>query len=167
MTKTALYLIAAAILLGYSGCGSPATLPPVEVGDLAPAFSLTEIRSDQRVTNESLKGDDIVLLNFWSTTCLVCMKEIDDLQAIHSDGKAKVVGIVLDGTPEQVKKIVDAKGIEYPVLAGNEEVFTQYDGYSIPYTLVLDSQMTIRKKFFGRMESEEFDRLITTIKNET
>ena len=72
------------------------------------------------------------------------MHEIEDLQAIHSDGKAKVVGIVLDGSPEQVKKIVSAKEIKYPVLAGNEEVFTRYDGYSIPYTLVIDRQRTMQ-----------------------
>jgi len=160
-----LQTLTACILLAITGCGgSP---PPAEVGGPAPHFKLTEVSTDKPVDSDSLKGNDVVVLNFWSTTCVSCLKEIEDLKQISADGTAEVIGIVLGGSPEQVKKIVDTLGIEYPVLAGNEELFTQYDGYSLPYTLVLDANLTIRRKIFGRMDKEEFDQVIQSIKSET
>lgn len=144
------------------GCGSDAPVPPPEVGDAAPSFTLTNVITQDEVKSDSLKGD-VVVLNFWGTDCPVCMKEIEELKAIETSGKAKVVGVAIDGSDEKINKIIKAKGINYPVLAGGEEVFSQFDGLSIPYTIVLDKSLVVRKKVSGRMEKEEFEKVLEGI----
>ncbi|MDA1013425.1 MAG: TlpA disulfide reductase family protein [Planctomycetota bacterium] len=144
------------------GCGSDAQVPPPEVGDVAPAFTLKQVATQEDFDSESLKGS-IVVLNFWGVTCPVCMKEIGELKEIQSAGKVKVVGIAIDGDADKITKIMEAKGINYPILAGGEEIFTRFDGYSIPYTLVLDKSMVVRKKVSGRLEKADFEKLIDEI----
>ena len=147
---------------GPLGCGPSAK--PVEVGETAPMFRLTDVMSGKPLDSESLKGNDVVLLNFWSTTCVTCMKEIQELNQIAADGKATVVGIALDGSAEQLKEIVAAKKIGYRVLVGNEKIFTQFDGYNIPYSLVLSSDLTVRKKFYGPIAATDFEQVVRSIK---
>lgn len=161
--RSIFHVLSAYGILIVAGCGS-APLPPSEVGDVAPAFKLMNLGTQQELASDSLKGD-VVVLNFWSTSCTVCAKEIDELKKIQSDGQAKVVGIAIDEDADQVDKVVKARGINYTVLHGNEEVFTKYDGFSIPYTLVLDAKLNIRKKIYGRMDKEEFDELVASIKS--
>lgn len=144
------------------GCGGDTPAPPPEVGDTAPSFTLTNVVTQSELKIDSLKGD-VVVLNFWGTDCPVCMKEIEELKAIQSSGKAKVVGVAIDGSEDKINKIIKAKGINYPVLAGGEEIFTQFDGLSIPYTIVLDKSFVVRKKVSGRMEKGAFEKVLEGI----
>lgn len=156
------------LIIGYSaaflilGCkGSDPT--PIEIGDTAPAFSLTAVgQTSGKVTSDQLQGK-ITVLNFWSTTCAVCLKETEDLARVHNSGKAVVIGIALEKDAEYVGRFVKDRGINYPVVLGDEDVFSQYDGYAIPYTLVLDRSRAIRKRVYGRIEAEELGKVIDEI----
>lgn len=150
-----------ALVLCLAGCGAEPFVP-VELGAAAPSFKLDGINSQTAVTSESLKGS-VVVLNFWSTSCANCLKEIDELKLIHESGRATVVGIVLDDDPERVQSLVDRKGIKYQVLQGDQELFERFDGFSIPYTLVLDGSQTVRKKFHGPMTRTQFEEVLNNI----
>jgi peroxiredoxin len=163
--KLSMSIITAGLFFSIAGCGASDLHLPLEIGDPAPPFELIDVCTQQEVNRDSLIGKPAVALNFWSISCAACMKEIEDLQRLHREGQAVVVGIAVDGTPEQLKKIVEAQGIDYPVLAGNEGLFAQYDGYSTPYTLVLDSKLAVRRKFFGRMDIDELNETLTSIEN--
>ena len=143
------------------GCGGQ-SLKPLEVGDQAPTFELLDAVSRTMVHSDSLKGQ-IVVLNFWSTTCLVCMKEIEELKRIQDGQQASVVGIAIDDDPMRVGTTVKAKGINYPVLSGNADIFTMYDGFSTPYTLVLDRNLVVRQKYYGPVDKNEIDQLLNSI----
>jgi peroxiredoxin len=157
-----------AMILGCSaaflilGCkGSDPT--PIEIGDIAPAFSLPAVgQASGKVTSEQLQGK-ITVLNFWSTTCAVCLKETEDLSRVHNSGKAVVIGIALEKDADYVGRFVKDRGINYPVALGDEDVFSQYDGYAVPYTLVLDRSRAIRKKVYGRIESTDLAKVIDEI----
>src|SRR4029077_14979556 len=80
------------LILGCKG----SDLIPIEIGDTAPAFSLPAVgQASGRVTSDQLQGK-ITVLNFWSTTCAVCLKETEDLARVHNSGKAVVIGIALE-----------------------------------------------------------------------
>lgn len=144
------------------GCSSQTTEPQLAVGLPAPAFQLAKNNGNQKLSLESLKGE-IVVVNFWSTSCAVCLQELDSLKEIHNSGKAKVVGIALDEDGQQVRSVAEKRGLEYPVLIGDQATFERFDGFSIPYTLVVDRSQVVRKRFFGRMIEQDFDQVLQTI----
>src|SRR5262245_66462896 len=89
------------------GCSSPSA--EIEVGAVAPSFSLPSgERGGPVVTSASLRGQTTVLI-FWSTTCSVCLKEIDELRAIHEDGDATVVAVALDDNADAVRRFLQSQ----------------------------------------------------------
>jgi peroxiredoxin len=156
---TILGCLAAVLVLGCKG-SEPTR---VEIGDIAPAFSLPAVgEAVRQVTSDEFQGK-ITVLNFWSTTCAVCLKETEDLALVQDGGKAVVIGIALDQDAEYLGRFVKDRGIRYPVLQGNEDVFSRYDGYGIPYTLVLDRSRAVRKKAYGRIDADELAKVIDEI----
>jgi cytochrome c biogenesis protein CcmG/thiol:disulfide interchange protein DsbE len=152
---------AAVLILGCKG-SDPI---PLEIGDPAPAFSLPAVgQASAKVTSDQLQGK-ITVLNFWSTTCAVCLKETEDLTRIHDSGKAVVIGIALekDKDADYLSRFLKDRGIRYPVALGDEDLFSRYDGYAIPYTLVLDRSRAIRKRVYGRIEADELATVIDEI----
>ena len=149
----------AVLILGCRG-SEPA---PTEIGDIAPAFSLPAVgQASGKITSDQLQGK-ITVLNFWSTTCAVCLKETEELARVHNSGKAVVIGIALEKDADYLSRFVKDRGISYPVAVGNEDVFSRYDGYAIPYTLVLDRSRAIRKRVYGRVEADELAKVIDEI----
>jgi thiol-disulfide isomerase/thioredoxin len=146
-----------------SGCGSAGYGSPesVAVGSRVPSFSLKSL-DGTTVTSRSLEGD-IVVLNFWATWCAPCVKEIPDLKQVAASSGAKVVGIALDEDGlKPVKAFVERFGINqtenYTVLLGNQELFQQFNGLGIPYTLVLDRSQRIVKIYRGPATRESLEQ---------
>lgn len=150
-----------AVTLCLAGCGSEPFVP-VDLGSSAPSFELDSITASTVIASESLKGN-VVVLNFWSTSCVNCIREIDELKQIHESGRATVVGIALDDNRQRVLSLVDQRGIKYQVLQGDQEIFERFDGFSIPYTLVLDRSLTVREKFYGPMTQTQFESVLAKI----
>lgn len=146
------------------GCGCYESSSPVAVGETAPTFALMNVANGDVVKTESLQGE-VVVITFWSTTCTNCIREIDQLKSIHASGSAEVVGIALDEDRDRVLSLVKKKGIQYQVLMGGQDTFTRFDGYTIPYTVVLDGQRTIRNKFYGIMTEKQFEEVLSAIQD--
>ena len=147
----------------FSGCsGSPSNPEDVVVGAQSPDFFLQAI-DGTALKNSSLKGN-VVILNFWATWCQPCLSEIPVLKEIAAGSKAKVVGIALDDDGVKVvKPFVVAHGINYLVLIGNQEVFQQFNGLGIPYTLVLDPAQRIVRIYRGPITKEDIDQVLKSI----
>jgi thiol-disulfide isomerase/thioredoxin len=163
---TNIRLNAAIILLFASACvcGCATTEQEgIRIGNPAPSFSLLTYERD-RVTNESLKGQ-IVILNFWSTGCLSCIKELPELQEVASSAGVKVIGIALntDGGWEAVKPILERHGVTYPVALGNDDLFSRFDCFSIPYTVILDRSLRIARIHRGAVTREVLEQDIRAV----
>ena len=158
--KLIAFVIVAAILFGCSG----KTPNPEDVVEGAPSpdFSLTALNGATFQKN-SLKGN-VVVLNFWATWCVPCQSEMPVLKEIAANPQVKVVGIALDeGGAKVVQPYVTAHGINYQVLIGNQEVFEQFNGIGIPYTLVLDRTQRIVKIYRGPITREDIDKVLKSI----
>jgi peroxiredoxin len=164
MKRSLTLVLSALVPLLIVGCiGSEPS--PAGIGDIAPAFSLLAVgQSSSKITSDQLKGK-ITVLNFWSTTCAVCLQETEALTRLHNSGKAVVIGIALETDADYVGRFVKARGISYPVAMGDEATFSRYDGYAIPYTLVLDRSRAIRLRVYGRIETDELAKAIDKIDN--
>jgi len=158
MRLTVLFL---GLIVTSIGCESPEALTSIEVGAMAPSFQLANIKNET-VSSDSIKGE-VVVLNFWSTYCANCMAELEELKSIHQSGKATVIGVALDEDPDRVREKVAERGVEFPVLLGDEELFVKFDGFTIPYTLVLDESRKICKTFRGPMTEAQLDEVMKGI----
>lgn len=147
-------VIVIGLVLAASGCGDGPTARP---GNQAPRFSLRTL-DGTTVNNDTLKGQ-IVLLSFWSTTCSPCVREIPHLQQIEASSKAKVIGIALDpGGAKTVQRFVEKHRIKYSVAVGDEELFQRFDGYALPYSLLLDRSHRVVKIYRGAVTRQAVER---------
>lgn len=148
------------------GCGSAQAVKPedVIVGNTIPDFSVTSLEG-KTINKDSLKGQ-VVVLNFWASWCTPCMAEIPELKELAASSNAKVVGIALDENGlATVKPFVEAHQINYTVALGSQELFQEFNGVGIPYTLVLDPSQQIVKIYRGPTSRESLEADLRTIKN--
>lgn len=143
---------------GLTACESAQAVKPedVVVGNTIPDFKLKSL-DGKSFNKESLKGE-VVILNFWASWCGPCMKEIPELKKLAANSKAKVVGIALDELgAETVRPFVETHEINYPVLMGDQDIFQQFNGVGIPYTLVLDRTQRIVKIYRGPTDMQSLE----------
>jgi len=156
-------MVAACFVAVFSGCGgwSNSGAGTVAVGSRAPNFALKSL-DGTTVTSRSLEGN-IVVLNFWATWCGPCMREIPDLKQVAASSGAKVIGIALDEEGlKTVKPFAErfeiSKAENYTVLLGDQTLFRQFNGFGIPYTLVLDRTQRIVKVYRGPATKESLEQ---------
>ncbi|MQW74260.1 redoxin domain-containing protein [Nocardioides sp. dk4132] len=100
-----------------------------------PAVSLPCLGGGERVDLSTLEGP--LVINFWSSTCPPCRKEMPVLQEFHETyGKqVPLIGIdFLDVMPEAAMELVERTGVTYPLLAdpGGELQGTDLRSISLP-----------------------------------
>ncbi len=145
-------LLAAAVL----GCPGP-RYPDVRVGLEIPEFTLPSLDGGE-VSSHGLRGTPVVL-NFWATWCGPCRQEIPVLRAVERGAGARVVSIALDDEGESLVRPFAARhGIDYEVLLGDMALLRRFNGYAIPYTLVLDSSLRIVRMHRGLISLRTLER---------
>jgi len=106
----------------------------------APDFTLKTESGGEITFSEELARDDIkcILINFWSTRCLPCNKELPalvDLYNSYKDDGLLVLGVCTDSTllDEERAELIDRLGIEYPVpLDPMAETYYTWGGLGVP-----------------------------------
>jgi hypothetical protein len=92
------------------------------------------------------------------------MAEIPELKDLAANSKVKIVGIALDEKGlETVKPFAEAHRINYTVAVGDQDMFQQFNGVGIPYTLVLDPSQRIVKIYRGPTNRESLEADLKTI----
>lgn len=142
-TRSAQLTLVGLLVLCLTGCvQEPAS--DVSVGQPLPQFVLPSLEGDS-LASDDLAGDAPVVINFWATWCSPCVKEIPILRDLHVSGDVRVVSINVDaGGEAEVRSFVRRHGIEYDVLRADVGMVGRYGSYSIPYTLVLDGELTVQ-----------------------
>ncbi len=62
-----------------------------------------------------------------------------------------------------IKPFVESNGINYTVLVGSQDIFQQFNGVGIPYTLVLDRSQHIVKIYRGPVNKESLEEILKAI----
>lgn len=112
-------------------------------GDLAPDIKGTDIQGKQ-VSLQGVRGQHLTLVNFWATWCGPCITELPALQKLHEkmqeDG-IKVVGIVLDDSPESVAEYTNKYKLSYPMIFDAEGASKRpYEINGLPESFILDGE---------------------------
>lgn len=138
--------IAFVVVLAAFALYSWITTPQPKTSGPAPAFELADLEGN-RVSLAALdERADVVVLNFWFTTCPPCRREIPQLSAFHRQHPdVPLVGISIDRNLSTDRLAVTSRklGVEYPVLHDPEaRVAAEYGVAVFPTTvLVRDGQI--------------------------
>jgi cytochrome c biogenesis protein CcdA/thiol-disulfide isomerase/thioredoxin len=125
----------------------------------------------QPVPLSSLRGH-VVLVDFWTYTCINCIRTLPYLNAWYAKYHSKGFEIVGVHTPEfpfehsaaNVAAAIDQNGIHYPVVQDNEYgTWNAYDNQYWPAEYLIDAQGRIRLEDFGEGEYATKERAIRSL----
>ncbi len=118
-----------------------------------PSFSLPDVVTGDTVNSNIFDGKTL-LVTFFATWCPPCMQEIPDLISLQNEYEAKgfsVVALSVDqGGVGIVKKLVEKRSINYPVLLANGSTARDFGGVvGIPTSFLINSKGRVVKKYPG------------------
>jgi peroxiredoxin len=124
---------------------------PQQLGKAAPDFTVTDGTSSMRLADYRGK---VVLLNFWSTSCVPCIAELPSLQALHQQmPQVVVLAVSVDEDTDAYHQFL----AEHPVnlLTVDDtarRVNAMYGTSLVPETYVIDREGRIRRKFVSAQD---------------
>ena len=142
---------------------------PVTAASKMPSFVLSDAVTGEDVDSKRFAGKTL-LVTFFATWCPPCMQEIPDLirlQEKYEDKGFSVLALSMDESGARVvKKLVEKRSINYPVLMADRTTARDFGGVvGIPTSFLVNSQGTIVKKYPGYVPHTVLENDITKIMN--
>jgi len=163
--------IGARAAAGEGGQGSKDAVPLHDYGP-APEFTDTEkwfnTPSGRPLTLKGLRGR-VVLVDFWTYTCINCIRTLPYLEAWDKRYRKDGLTIVGVHSPEfpfereasNVEAAIKAEGIRYPVVQDNElGTWSAYENQYWPAEYFIDAKGDVRYVHFGEGEYGEKEQVI-------
>jgi cytochrome c biogenesis protein CcdA/thiol-disulfide isomerase/thioredoxin len=153
------------------------TVPLNDIG-VAPEFTDTEdwfnTPGDRPLTMKELRGK-VVLIDFWTYSCINCIRTLPYLNAWYQRYAKDGLVIVGVHTPEfpfereasNVEEAIKTDGIEYPVVQDNEDgTWNAYNNLYWPAEYFVDSRGHVRYAHFGEGQYGEKEQVIRELLTE-
>lgn len=127
------------------------------------------------LTMKELRGK-VVLVDFWTYTCINCIRTLPYLKTWHDKYKDKGLVIVGVHTPEfefekevdNVKKAAADFGLTYPIMQDNDyKTWRAYANRYWPAKYMVDKNGKIRYTHFGEGDYDETETMIQKLLGET
>lgn len=106
-----------------------------------------EILSGEKVKLSSIiKSKKLVLLDFWASWCIPCLKEMPDIADLHDKYKNKgfeIIGISIDKSRDKWRRMVERTGMHWvQFLDSNlsDPITNRYGVTAIPHTVLIDER---------------------------
>jgi peroxiredoxin len=150
--------LASAVVLGLSA--PIPTRPPARF----PEITITTVKGEQ-LTGPDLRGK-VVLVNFWATSCVTCVKEMPKLVATyrkHRERGFETIAVAMSyDPPNYVLHYAEKNALPFKVALDPVGAAARAFGdvSLTPTTFVIDRRGTIVKRYVGEPDFAELDRLI-------
>lgn len=132
--------------------------------DKAPSLTFTTI-SGKQITMASLRGQ-VVLVNFWATSCGGCIAEMPDLIKTYQDYHAKGVELIAVAMsydpPNHVLAYSEQKKLPFPVMHdGLDQIANQFKDVRLtPTTFIIDKQGNIIRTIIGEVNPTDLRKTL-------
>ncbi len=123
-----------------------------ELRSQAPAFALRNATLGQVALYPA--AGVVTILNFWSTTCAPCRREMRDLQRLHDRHSdwLRILAVNLGESPEAVAAWRDELNLTFDLLLDPSlTVARRYQVRGLPTTYLLDEDQLIQNVYFGQV----------------
>jgi thiol-disulfide isomerase/thioredoxin len=187
---TLVIFIVGTIALSLAGCASDPLADQFRSGDsknyIAGDGTVTEFDSAQRPTFLPFSGEtesglkldssalegQVVVMNWWYSSCAPCRAEAPDLQALYENFKdegVQFVGVNVRDTAETALAFDRKFGISFPSImdAQSGAVSLAFQGVvspqAVPTTLVIDKEGKVSSRILGRIDPSILKTLIETV----
>ena len=167
-------ILSAFLLISCSSSQEPSQKLNGLIADVEIEISDQEkwINSEPLTINRLLRSDHVVLVDFWTYTCVNCLRTLPFL--IEWNKKYKASGLVIIGvhTPEfdfekkkeNVNRFVDRLGIRYPVVIDNDyKIWNDFENRYWPAKYLFDQSGKIVYQHFGEGDYIETELAIRKI----
>jgi len=142
--------------------------------DLGPAPNFTDNQdwfntpADQPLTMAGLRGH-VVLVDFWTYTCIKCIRTLPFLKALYADYHPYGLEVVGVETPEftfeqeasNVAQAIKSEGIQYPVVQDNDYgTWNAYQNEYWPADYLIDASGEVRHTQFGEGDYKQSEAAV-------
>lgn len=138
---------------------------PVWIDDPAPAFILARYDNGAEVSLEDLQGR-LVVLNFWSATCVACLEELNEIEEFYQDhlGEVEFFAVNTGDSAEEIEDFLKKHEIEHPVLLDRQgKVTVAYGLTGVPETVFIDAQGIVRWWIIGPASSAKLEEGLRSV----
>ena len=162
----------AAARSAHGGTATGTSAAPLPVLGTAPEFTGNErwfnTPGERPLTLPELRGR-VVLVDFWTYTCINCIRTLPYLKAWDERYRDRGLAIVGVHTPEfpfereagNVEAAIEQNGLRYPVAQDNEyATWNAYGNQYWPAKYLIDARGQVRYVHFGEGEYEETESAI-------
>lgn len=144
----------------------------LQAGAASPDVSLKDIHGKSHHFSEYIGRGQWTILSVWGPRCPPCIEEMPDLQKFfdaHQGGRATVIGVAVDfpsfgpARRDEVAQFADNYLISFPLLLGDEKVFTRFAGadlLGVPTTVIYDPKGAIAARHTGLVTRDMLERFI-------
>lgn len=117
---------------------------------------------DETVALSSLRGTPMVV-NFFASTCVPCIKEMPDIEAVHQElgDQVTFLGLAVQDRPDDALDLIERTGVTYRTGEDkNASVITALGGTVLPTTVLLDADGQIVATQNGVLDAADLRSLI-------
>lgn len=132
------------------------------IGDQAPNVALDMIGGNQTQLADIAGIGTPVLVNFWSSTCVPCLKEMPALESVHGDIGTEVtfLGINTQDTESAAKKMIKRTGVTYDNARDPDgSISTRFGALALPRTVLIDAKGEIVATHTGELTRKKIIEL--------
>lgn len=149
------------VLLRDDATGGPSA-NPMQLTPEDPDGATFTTFDGETIALSSLRGTP-VLVNFFASTCVPCIKEMPDLEAVHQEVGDKVtfLGLALQDRPEDALDLIERTGVTYRTGQDKDaSVITALGGTVLPTTVLLDARGEILATHNGQLDASDLRSLL-------
>ena len=154
-------------LMVYAMKHDPNALPSQLVGKPVPAFSGPVAQGGNFDLKEVTGKGRWVVINFWTTTCVVCREEAPELERFYrqvslANANAPLfVSVNIQDTPENILGWHRDYRLTFPVVTDKAgKISLDYGVTGTPETFFVDPQGTVRHRVAGEDDGDSILRFI-------
>ena len=136
-----------------------------------PAPAVTGVRADGSAFELSRRKGSWVVLNFFTTDCVPCIREHPELvefvaqqRALGVEG-AEFYSIVRDSSRAEVEEFFAERGGDWPIVFDDRYEFVNRFGVAlVPETWVIDPNGVVRRRFISEVEAAGLSALLQALR---